>query len=923
MSVVNTVLTKILGSRSGRELKRMRPVVDIINELEPSIKKLSDDELKAKTAEFKERREKGETLDELLPEVFAVCREASWRVLEMRHFDVQLIGGIVLHEGRIAEMKTGEGKTLVATLPVYLNALTGKGVHIVTVNDYLARRDADWMGQLFEFLGLTVGVIQHDMTDTERQEAYRCDVSYGTNNEFGFDYLRDNMKFDPSLFVHRLFPKITKDADGKEVERLFHFAIVDEVDSILIDEARTPLIISGPAEESTDLYFNVDRIIPKLRRDLDFTVDEKTKTVTLTEEGVPSVEKLMGVDNLYEPSQMHILHHVYQALRAHTLYKRDTDYMVKDNQVIIVDEFTGRLMPGRRWSDGLHQAVEAKEHVKIERENQTLATITFQNYFRMYDKLAGMTGTAETEAPEFEKIYGLEVIPVPTNRTLIRDEYSDLVYRTEREKLNAITEEIQEFVEDGRPVLVGTTSIGKSETLSQRLKRSGIKHVVLNAKYHEMEAEIVAQAGRPGGVTIATNMAGRGTDILLGGNPEYAARIALKKKKLDPLEVEPDVWEAALTKARKDAAEAHEEVVQAGGLHILATERHESRRIDNQLRGRAGRQGDPGSSRFFLSLEDDLMRIFGSDRISGLMQRLGMEEGVPIEHKMVTNAIERAQKQVEGQNFSIRKHLLEYDDVMNKQRVAIYRLRREILDGKEQRDYILELADNILDYLLDQHLSEEIDVEEWDLDGFKKALQGQYGLDSGTLSAIDWDGLNRNEIREEIAKKNRDRYESKEQIVGPDLMRTHERIIMLQVVDSQWKDHLYAMDHLKEGIGLRGYGQRDPLMEYKKESFSMFGAMWDRIEEEIVRLLFLLRPVREPAFERRPVARPARLSLNDPSVVPSAFDAPRVAGPRRESQGGADAAVTTIKRTEAKVGRNSPCPCGSGKKYKKCHGANV
>ena len=923
MSVVNTVLTKILGSRSGRELKRMRPVVDIINELEPSIKKLSDDELKAKTAEFKERREKGETLDELLPEVFAVCREASWRVLEMRHFDVQLIGGIVLHEGRIAEMKTGEGKTLVATLPVYLNALTGKGVHIVTVNDYLARRDADWMGQLFEFLGLTVGVIQHDMTDTERQEAYRCDVSYGTNNEFGFDYLRDNMKFDPSLFVHRLFPKITKDADGKEVERLFHFAIVDEVDSILIDEARTPLIISGPAEESTDLYFNVDRIIPKLRRDLDFTVDEKTKTVTLTEEGVPSVEKLMGVDNLYEPSQMHILHHVYQALRAHTLYKRDTDYMVKDNQVIIVDEFTGRLMPGRRWSDGLHQAVEAKEHVKIERENQTLATITFQNYFRMYDKLAGMTGTAETEAPEFEKIYGLEVIPVPTNRTLIRDEYSDLVYRTEREKLNAITEEIQEFVEDGRPVLVGTTSIGKSETLSQRLKRSGIKHVVLNAKYHEMEAEIVAQAGRPGGVTIATNMAGRGTDILLGGNPEYAARIALKKKKLDPLEVEPDVWEAALTKARKDAAEAHEEVVQAGGLHILATERHESRRIDNQLRGRAGRQGDPGSSRFFLSLEDDLMRIFGSDRISGLMQRLGMEEGVPIEHKMVTNAIERAQKQVEGQNFSIRKHLLEYDDVMNKQRVAIYRLRREILDGKEQRDYILELADNILDYLLDQHLSEEIDVEEWDLDGFKKALQGQYGLDSGTLSAIDWDGLNRNEIREEIAKKNRDRYESKEQIVGPDLMRTHERIIMLQVVDSQWKDHLYAMDHLKEGIGLRGYGQRNPLMEYKKESFSMFGAMWDRIEEEIVRLLFLLRPVREPAFERRPVARPARLSLNDPSVVPSAFDAPRVAGPRRESQGGADAAVTTIKRTEAKVGRNSPCPCGSGKKYKKCHGANV
>ena len=926
MSVVNAILTKIVGSRPARELKRMQPTVDTINELEPSTKKLSDEELHAKTAEFKERHEKGETLDELLPEVFAVCREASWRVLKMRHFDVQLIGGMVLHEGRIAEMKTGEGKTVVATLPVYLNALTGQGVHIVTVNDYLARRDADWMGRLFEFLGLSVGVIQHDMTDTERQEAYRCDVSYGTNNEFGFDYLRDNMKFDPSLFVHRLFPKITKDADGKEVERLFHFAIVDEVDSILIDEARTPLIISGPAEESTDLYYNVDRIIPKLRRDLDFTVDEKTKTVTLTEEGVPSVEKLMGVDNLYEPSQMHILHHVYQALRAHTLYKRDTDYMVKDNQVIIVDEFTGRLMPGRRWSDGLHQAVEAKEHVKIERENQTLATITFQNYFRMYDKLAGMTGTAETEAAEFEKIYGLEVIPVPTNRTLIRDEYSDLVYRTEREKLNAITEEIQELVEEGRPVLVGTTSIGKSETLSQRLKRSGIKHVVLNAKYHEMEAEIVAQAGRPGGVTIATNMAGRGTDILLGGNPEHAARIALKNKKLDPLEVEPEVWEAALAKATKEADEAHEEVVQSGGLHILATERHESRRIDNQLRGRAGRQGDPGSSRFFLSLEDDLMRIFGSDRISGLMQRLGMEEGVPIEHKMVTNAIERAQKQVEGQNFSIRKHLLEYDDVMNKQRVAIYRLRREILDGTEQRDYILELADSILDFLLDQHLSAEIDIEEWDVDGFKKSLQGQYGLDSGTLSAIDWDGLNRDEIREALAKKNRERYESKEQVVGPDLMRTHERIIMLQVVDSHWKDHLYAMDHLKEGIGLRGYGQRDPLMEYKKESFSMFEAMWDHIEDEIVRLLFLLRPVREPAFERRPIARPARLSLNDPSATPSSFDVPRGPGgdgPRRESQGGANAAVTTIKRTEAKVGRNSPCPCGSGKKYKKCCGANV
>ena len=921
MSVVNTILTKIFGSNSERELKKMWPVVEVINELEPSIKALSDDALAAKTTEFKARLEKGETVDDLLPEVFAVAREASWRMIEMRHFDVQLIGGMVLHQGKIAEMKTGEGKTLVATLPIYLNALTGKGAHVVTVNDYLARRDAEWMGKLYKFLGLSVGIIQHDMTDTERQEAYRCDVSYGTNNEFGFDYLRDNMKFDPSLYVHQLFPKVVKSADGKEVEKLFHFAIVDEVDSILIDEARTPLIISGPAEESTDLYYNVDKIIPKLRRDLDFTVDEKTRTVTLTEEGVPSVEKLLGVDNVYDPEQMHILHHVYQALRAHTLYKRDTDYMIKDNQVVIVDEFTGRLMPGRRWSDGLHQAVEAKEHVKIERENQTLATITFQNYFRMYDKLAGMTGTAETEAAEFEKIYELEVIPVPTNRTLIRHEYADLVYRTEREKLNAIDEEIREMVDAGRPVLVGTTSIGKSEKLSQVLKRSGIKHVVLNAKYHQMEAEIVAQAGRPGAVTIATNMAGRGTDILLGGNPEYAARVALKKKKLDPMEVEPEVWEQALEVAKKEAAIAHEEVVEAEGLHILATERHESRRIDNQLRGRAGRQGDPGSSRFFLSLEDDLMRIFGSDRISGLMQKMGMEEGVPIEHKMVTNAIERAQKQVEGQNFSIRKHLLEYDDVMNKQRVAIYRLRRDILDGKEQRNYILELADSILDYLLDQHLAADLNIEEWDLDGFRTAVSAQYGFNAETLAQIDWDGLNRNELRDELAKKSHEKYENKEQAIGPDLMRTHERIIMLQVVDSQWKDHLYAMDHLKEGIGLRGYGQRDPLMEYKKESFAMFEAMWDRVEEEIVRILFLLQPVREPVFSSRPAVRPLGLSFNDPSATRSAFDGPRSVGPRRESQGGVDAAVTTVKRSTAKVGRNAPCPCGSGKKYKKCCGA--
>jgi preprotein translocase subunit SecA len=929
MSLVNRVLTKIVGSRAERDLKRMRPVVEAINRLEPAMKALSDEDFARKTAEFRERFGRGESLDDLLPEVFAVGREAGRRVLEMRHFDVQLIGGMVLHEGKIAEMKTGEGKTLVATLPVYLNSLAGKGVHVVTVNDYLARRDAEWMGKLYRALGLTVGVIQHDMRDAERQEAYRADVTYGTNNELGFDYLRDNMKFDPSLFVHRIYPKLVKDADGKEAEKLFHYAIVDEVDSILIDEARTPLIISGPAEESTDLYYKIDRIIPRLRRDLDFTVDEKTRTVTLTEEGVPSVEKLLQVDNLYDPSQMHILHHVHQALRAHTLYKRDADYMVKDGQVIIVDEFTGRLMPGRRWSDGLHQAVEAKEHVKIERENQTLATITFQNYFRMYGKLAGMTGTAETEAAEFEKIYWLEVVPVPTNRSLIRTEYPDLVYRTEREKLDAVVEEIQQMNQEGRPVLVGTTSIGKSEKLSQMLKRAGLKHVVLNAKYHEMEAEIVAQAGRKGAVTIATNMAGRGTDILLGGNAEYLAKVAVKKK-AEQGELPPRAFEDALEKAKREVSIEHEEVVDHGGLHILGTERHEARRIDNQLRGRAGRQGDPGSSRFYLSLEDDLMRIFGSDRISGLMQRMGMEEGVPIEHKMVTRAIERAQKQVEGQNFGMRKHLLEYDDVMNKQRVAIYRLRREILEGKEQREYVLELAETVLDSLLDAHLGAEIAPEEWDVEAFRQALGRQYGLDSGTLSGIDWEGLTRDQIRTEIRSRILAKYEKKENTIGPGLMRTHERIIMLQIVDTQWKDHLYAMDHLKEGIGLRGYGQRDPLIEYKKESFDMFEAMWDRIEEEIVRVLFLLQPVREPSFEARPAPRPLRLSFNDPAATPSALEAPRSGAPgpfpasaRRESQGGVDAAVKTVRRAAEKVGRNDPCTCGSGKKYKKCCGANV
>ena len=912
--MLNSILTKLIGSKNERELKKLVPLVDLINKREPEMKALSDSQLSAKTAEFRERVARGESLQDLLPEAFAVCREAGRRVLEMRHFDVQLIGGMVLHQGKIAEMKTGEGKTLVATLPVYLNSLAAKGVHVVTVNDYLARRDAEWMGRLYQFLGLSVGVIQHELTDSDRQRAFRADVTYGTNNEFGFDYLRDNMKFDPSLFVHRLFPRTVKDRDGKEVEKLFHYGIVDEVDSILIDEARTPLIISGPAEESTDLYYQIDRIIPKLRRDLDYTVDEKTRTVTPTEDGVPHCESLLGVENLYEPSQMHILHHVYQGLRAHVLFKRDVDYMVKDGQVVIVDEFTGRLMPGRRWSDGLHQAIEAKEHVKIERENQTLATITFQNYFRMYEKLAGMTGTAETEAAEFEKIYDLEVVVVPTNRTLVRDEYPDVVYRTEREKLNAVVEEIQSLNQLGRPVLVGTTSIGKSEKLSQLLKRSGVKHVVLNAKYHEMEAEIVAQAGRVGAVTIATNMAGRGTDILLGGNPEYLARTTLKEQGVDYREAPEEVWKEEYEKARKQVAQAHDKVVTLGGLHILATERHEARRIDNQLRGRAGRQGDPGSSRFYLSLEDDLMRIFGSDRISGLMQRLGMEEGVPIEHGMVTRAIERAQKQVEGQNFSMRKHLLEYDDVMNKQRVAVYRLRREILEGKDEREYVLELAESLVDLNIDRFLSQEVEPSEWDTEGLRRELARQFGLESDQLGGVDWDQLNRDEIRETLWKLIQDKYQEKEALIGPQLMRTHERIVMLQIVDSQWKDHLYAMDHLKEGIGLRGYGQRDPLIEYKKESFQMFEAMWDRIEEDIVRYLFLLQPARERTSEPVPRQRPSRLMFNDPGASPSVFA-------RRESQGGANAAVKTIKRDAAKVGRNQPCSCGSGKKYKKCCGA--
>ncbi len=907
--MIDKVLTMIFGSKHERDVKAMRPAVARINALEPEISALSDEGLRAKTDEFRERLRpvvqaldevkkevpRDETavkaaqadlqaaLDDLLPEAFAVCREAGKRILNMRHFDVQLMGGMVLHKGKIAEMKTGEGKTLVATLPVYLNALTGRGVHVVTVNDYLARRDSEWMGRLYKFLGLSVGVIQNPHGDRERQVAYRCDVTYGTNNEFGFDYLRDNMKFDLEAMVQR---------DPV-------YAIVDEVDSILIDEARTPLIISGPSEESTDKYYTAARIVPKLIAGEDFQVDEKQHTAVLTEEGVLHAEKLLGGIELYDPSNMDMLHAVNQAVRAATLYKLDVEYVINDGEVIIVDEFTGRLMPGRRWSDGLHQAVEAKEGVRIESENQTLATITFQNLFRMYDKLAGMTGTADTEAAEFDKIYKLEVVVIPPNREMVRRDMPDLVFRTEREKFDAIVQEIKEKQATGQPSLVGTISIEKSEALSAALKRNGIPHVVLNAKYHEREAEIVAQAGSKGAVTIATNMAGRGTDILLGGNPEY--RAAQKAKDVE----DPKERKKIEEQMKEDWKDDHEEVVAAGGLHIVGTERHESRRIDNQLRGRSGRQGDPGSSRFYLSLEDDLMRIFGGDRIMGLMERLGMEEGVPIEHGMVTRAIERAQKQVEGRNFEARKHLLEYDDVMNKQRESIYTLRRSILDGREGKEYILNAADEIVGYLVDTHYPEDNREapNEVELDA---ELYDYFGLDLKNAGA-DLDADRRDEVKYKIVQAVNKRYEEKESLVGADNMRLNEKYLLLQVIDQQWKDHLLNIDHLKEGIGLRGYGQRDPLVEYKRESFELFQSMMERIQDRVVKVLWKIDLGRDDREESQRVSRALPPPRPKEQVM---FTGPKeVAAP--------------VKRTQAKVGRNDPCPCGSGKKYKKCHGINA
>jgi preprotein translocase subunit SecA len=898
----NKVLTKVFGSQHERDIKKLQPEVAAINELEAEMEKLSDDELRERTADFKQRVAQGTTLEELLVPAFAVVREAARRTVGMRPYDVQLIGGMVLHQGRIAEMKTGEGKTLTATMPVYLNALSGKGVHLVTVNDYLARRDSEWMGEVYRFLGLKVGVIQSDMADADRKAAYGADITYGTNNEFGFDYLRDNMKFDLESMV----------------QRGHNYAIVDEVDSILIDEARTPLIISGPSEQSVDKYYRIDRIIPRLVRGEetehpdgsktttgDFLVDEKSHSVALTDDGVAKVEELLQIENLYDPRNMDLLHGVNQGLKAHHLYKLDVNYLVKDGEVVIVDEFTGRMMTGRRWSDGLHQAVEAKEGVKIKKENQTLATITFQNYFRMYDKLAGMTGTADTEASEFQQIYNLGVTVVPTNMPVIRDDRPDLVYRTTDEKWEAVSEEIQERAAAGQPVLVGTVSIENSEMLSKRLKRKGVKHVVLNAKFHEKEASIVAQAGRKGAVTIATNMAGRGTDIILGGSPT-----GLALGEADP-ETEPEDYQAALARYKVDCKTEKQEVLDAGGLHIVGTERHESRRVDNQLRGRSGRQGDPGSSRFFLSLEDDLMRIFvGGEKIQMLMSKLGMEEGESIESKMVTKAIERAQTQVEGRNFETRKHLLEYDDVMNKQREEIYHLRRDLLEGREGRDYVLRIAQDLVDFSIDAHCHEKADPRDWELSELTTDILSYFDVNIREALDTPLEDLGKDELQEYVRGVVEQKYQEKEERLTGEVMRRFERALMLQVVDVSWKDHLLALDHLKEGIGLRGYGQRNPLDEYKRESYELFQAMKERIEDEVIKRVFRFEPLSAEQIEEQRRQNAAR-------IANLRFQAPAKSAAQRPQT------PETVTRDGDKVGRNDPCPCGSGKKYKKCHGARA
>jgi len=893
---VGAIIKKIVGSKNERELKRLWPIVEKINSLEPQIAALTDDGMRAKTVEYRERVANGESLDSILPEAFALVREAGKRVLKMRHFDVQLIGGMVLHQGKISEMKTGEGKTLVATLPCYLNALTGRGVHVVTVNDYLAKRDSEWMGQIYRFLGMTVGVIVHGLEDDERREAYAADITYGTNNEFGFDYLRDNMKFSLDDYV----------------QREFHYAIVDEVDSILIDEARTPLIISGPTEESTDKYYIIDRIIPYLKKGEvieeeantlsgkrkrytgDYTIDEKAKSSTLTEEGIQKVEKMLKIDNLYDPANIETLHHVQQALRAHAMFKLDVDYVVKDGEVLIVDEFTGRLMPGRRWSDGLHQAIEAKEGVEIENENQTLATITFQNYFRMYEKLAGMTGTADTEAAEFHKIYKLDVVVIPTNRPLLRPDFPDVVYKTEKEKFKAVVEEVRELHEKGQPVLVGTISIEKSEVLSTLMQRLGIPHNVLNAKQHEKEAEIVAQAGRKGMVTIATNMAGRGTDILLGGNPEGLVR---QWRNANP-EAPEEEYRAVLDRYRNQCSAEHAEVVDLGGLHILGTERHESRRIDNQLRGRSGRQGDPGSSRFYLSLEDDLLRIFGAERVTKIMDMLKIDEGEAITHGLISRAIENAQKKVEAHNFEIRKHLIEYDDVMNMQREVIYTQRREILGGAELRESFMEMMDETVEDLVEAYAIEKVSAREWDWQGIISSTYQSFGFQFEMPEDV-MDRLTPEIFRDVLREKVREVFQVRLESFGDELMDHLIKVIMLQTIDAQWKDHLLSIDHLKEGIGLRGYGQKDPKQEYKKEAYQLFIDMITRIRQELVGKIFWVQIAHEGDVERMEQhQRKQRLVFN------LAGDEP-VQQPVKSS----------------KVGRNDPCPCGSGLKYKKCCGA--
>jgi preprotein translocase subunit SecA len=1024
-------LTKVFGTANERLIKRLMPIVALINALEEDTKKLTDEGLRAKTVEFRariaeqvaerlkglenpdelraagrdveareatERRAKEqaaaerEALDELLPEAFAVVREAGWRSVQMRHFDVQLIGAMVLHQGKIAEMRTGEGKTLVATLACYLNALAGHGVHVVTVNDYLAKRDAEWMGKIYEFLGLTVGVIVHDLDDNERRAAYAADITYGTNNEFGFDYLRDNMKFE------------IKDC----VQRGHYYAIVDEVDSILIDEARTPLIISGPTDQTTDKYARARKIIPELKlgeeieasdtkrvAELglnlregekyltgDYIVDEKQRTIGVTDEGWVTIEKRLGIGNIADAENWELKHYVETAIKAEALYKRDVDYVVKDGEVIIVDTFTGRLMPGRRWSDGLHQSIEAKEGVTIRKEDQTLATITFQNYFRLYKKLSGMTGTAETEAAEFEKIYKLEIVVIPTNKPMLRLENPDVVYLVEKAKFNAVADDIAILHEKQQPVLVGTVSIEKSERLSSILQRKGVKHVVLNAKFHEREAEIVAQAGRLGMVTISTNMAGRGTDILLGGNPEFMARQELVKKNnaraisvaegaINPMapagflrfyyqgqefEIAEPEWAEVYRVHAEAAHEEHDQVIEAGGLMILGTERHESRRVDNQLRGRAGRQGDPGESRFYLSLEDDLIRIFAKQWMSSMMQRMGMKEDEPIESRMITKRIEGAQKAVEAQNFESRKHLLEYDDVMNKQREAVYGLRRQLLEGVDQKELILDdYVGGILSGLLDEFAAEKVRPDQWDMKGLDAKLIDHFGLKLATLNiggtGVDPQQLSRHELGETIFEKLKEQYDAKERILSPATMRYHERMVMLSVIDGLWKDHLLSMDHLKEGIGLRGYAQKDPLVEYKSESYDMFEAMMLKFQEDTVRFLFRMQilgqdgqPVDGPPQVRRevpkapPVASAAQpltldaepreieISTRQPSTTIDALEKEFHRKKQRDldaaSRAGAgEASQPTQRRTGEKVGRNDPCPCGSGKKFKKCHGA--